>query len=54
MLTRRGGRLSLVIDQQAVLDNLPVDPAAPAGARLVLRPQEGAAEFASIFVKQLN
>ena len=53
MLTRLSGRLSLVIDRQTVFENLAVPPAGARG-RLVLRPQEGAAEFASIFVKAIK
>ena len=41
MLTRRGGRLSLVIDRQTVFENLAVGPAGGRGS-LVLQPQEGA------------
>jgi hypothetical protein len=52
-LTRSGGRLSLLVDQQTVLDNVPIGPAAPRH-RLVLQPEEGAAEFASVFVKDLS
>jgi len=51
-LTRRGGRLSLVIDRQTVFENLAVGPAGGRG-RLVLQPQEGAAEIANLFVKRL-
>jgi hypothetical protein len=53
MLTRRSGRLSLLIDRQTVLENIAVPPAGARG-RLTLRPQEGAAEFASIFVKAIK
>ncbi len=53
ILTRQSGRLSLVIDRQPVFENLSLGPAAARG-RLVLQPQEGAAEFASLFVKTLS
>jgi hypothetical protein len=52
-LTRRSGRLSLVIDRQTVFENLAVGPAGARG-RLALRPPEGAGEFASLFVKDLS
>ena len=51
ILTRQSGRLSLVIDRQPVFENLALDPAAARGS-VVLQPEEGAAEFASLFVKQ--
>jgi len=50
VLTRREGRVSLVVDRQPVFDHLAVGPTGGRGG-LVLQPQEGAAEFASLFVK---
>ena len=52
LLTRRSGRLSLVIDRQTVFENLAVGPAGGRGS-LVLQPQEGAGEIANLFVKRL-
>jgi hypothetical protein len=51
ILSRRGGRLSLAIDRQTVFENLAVGPAGVRG-QLALRPQEGAGEFANLFIKQ--
>jgi hypothetical protein len=50
ILTRQGGRLSLVIDRQPVFENLALGPAAARGS-VVLQPQEGGVEFASVFVR---
>ena len=52
-LTKRGGRLSVVIDRQTVVENLIVGPAGT-HSRLALLPLEGAVEFASIFVKPFD
>jgi hypothetical protein len=52
LLTRRAGRLSLVIDRQPVFENLAVGPAGSRGS-LVLQPQEGAGEIANLFIKRL-
>jgi hypothetical protein len=52
LLTRRGGRLSLVIDRQTVFENLAVCPAGGRGS-LVLQPQEGAGELANLFVRRV-
>jgi hypothetical protein len=50
IVTRRAGRVSLVVDGQIVLENVPAGTTSP--TRLVLTPVEGAAEFGSLFVKQ--
>ncbi len=53
ILTRRGGRLSLVVDRQTVFENVALAGAA-ARARFVLRHEGRSIEFASIFVKELS
>jgi hypothetical protein len=53
ILTRRGGRLSLVIDRQTVFENVAVGGAGGRGP-VVLRHEGRPVEFASIFIKELN
>lgn len=52
VLTRRDGRVSLVLDRQPVFDNLAAGPAGGRGG-LVLQPQEGAGEIANLFIRRL-
>jgi hypothetical protein len=52
MLTRQSGRVSLTINGQPVFQNVAVP--APTPGRLVLKHQDRAIDFASIFVKTLN
>jgi hypothetical protein len=51
ILTRRVGRLSLVIDRQTVFENVAVAGAA-ARARFVLRHEGRSIEFANVYLKQ--
>jgi hypothetical protein len=51
ILTRRGGRLSLVIDRQTVFENVAVGGAGDRG-RVVLRHEGRPVEFANLFVRE--